>query len=65
MTTSVICQSIQNSAPISAIAVTTSRMAMLTMRVRASFTKVKSVVKRCVSEAGFSFWSWARSASIR
>ena len=64
-TISVICQSIQNSAPISATAVTTSRIAMLTIRVSASLTKVKSVVKRWVSEAGFSLWSWARSASIR
>ena len=65
MTMSVICQSIQNIAPTRASAVSTSRTAMLISLVSASLTKVKSVVKRWVSEAGFSRCNCARSARIR
>ena len=57
--------SIHSIAAISATIVATSRRNTVESRVSASLMKAKSVVKRCVSAAGLSRPSWARSASIR
>jgi hypothetical protein len=62
---SVSTGSIQSMAATRAMTVPTSRRSTVESRVRSSFTKVKSVVKRCVREAGLSRPSWARSASMR